>query len=88
MYPTGGHFARTKVRKRVGGGLHAGTNCERLHEYSAKKLSPEDRIFPICYSMARTTIRRIWKRLDVILTPMISGVIHQPMRVGTGFLWR
>jgi len=44
--------------------------AKRLHEYiQQKKLSPEDRIFPICYSTARAAIRRIGNRLGVVLTP-------------------
>jgi len=44
--------------------------AKRLHEYiQQKKLSPEDRVFPICYSTARAAIMRIGNRLRVVLTP-------------------
>ena len=44
--------------------------AKRLHDYIQKEnLSPEDRLFPICYSTARAAIRRIGERLNVSLTP-------------------
>jgi integrase/recombinase XerD len=44
--------------------------AKRLHDYiQQKNLSPEDRIFPICYSTARGTIRKTGQRLNVVLTP-------------------
>jgi integrase/recombinase XerD len=44
--------------------------ARRLHDYiKQENLSPEDRIFPICYSTARTLIRRLGARLNVVLTP-------------------
>lgn len=44
--------------------------AKRLHEYiQQENLSPEDLLFPICYSTARAAIRRIGKRLNVVLTP-------------------
>jgi integrase/recombinase XerD len=44
--------------------------AKRLHEYiQQKKLSPEDRVLPICYSTATAAIRRIGNRLRVVLAP-------------------
>ena len=44
--------------------------AKRLHDYiQQENLSPEDRLFPICYSTARAAIRRVGKRLNVVLTP-------------------
>ena len=44
--------------------------AKRLHEYiQQENLSPENLLFPICYSTARAAIRRIGKRLNVVLTP-------------------
>ena len=44
--------------------------AKRLHDYiKQENLSPEDRIFPICYSTARTLIRGLGARLNVVLTP-------------------
>ena len=43
--------------------------AKRIHDYiQQENLSPEDRLFPICYSTARA-IRRIANRLKVVLTP-------------------
>ena len=44
--------------------------AKRLHDYiQHESLSPEDRIFPICYSTARALIRRLGAKLNVVLTP-------------------
>jgi len=44
--------------------------AKRLHDYiQHESLSPEDRIFPICYSTARALIRRLGEKLNVVLTP-------------------
>jgi integrase/recombinase XerD len=44
--------------------------AKRLHDYiNQENLSPEDRIFPICYSTARVLIRKLGARLNVVLTP-------------------
>ena len=44
--------------------------AKRVHDYIQQKtLSPEDRLFPICYSTARAVIKKIGKRLNVVLTP-------------------
>ena len=44
--------------------------AKRLHDYiQQESLSPGDRIFPICYSTARTLIKQLGERLNVVLTP-------------------
>jgi integrase len=44
--------------------------AQRLRDYiKQEKLSPEDRVFPICYSTARTLIKRLGERMKVVLTP-------------------
>ena len=44
--------------------------AKRLHDYiQQESLSPEDRIFPICYSTARALIKKLGGRLKVILSP-------------------
>ena len=44
--------------------------AKRLHDYiKQESFSPEDQIFPICYSTARALIRRLGARLNVALTP-------------------
>lgn len=44
--------------------------AKRLHDYIQQEdLTPEDRIFPICYSTARALIRQLGRRLNVVLTP-------------------
>jgi len=44
--------------------------AKRVHDYIQQKtLSPDDRLFPICYSTARAVIKKIGKRLNVVLTP-------------------
>jgi len=44
--------------------------AKRLHDYiQQENLSPEDRIFPICYSTARSLIKQLGGRLNVVLTP-------------------
>ncbi len=44
--------------------------ANRLHDYiQQENLSPEDRIFPICYSTARALIKSLGGRLNVVLTP-------------------
>jgi integrase len=44
--------------------------AKRLHDYiQQENLSPEDRIFPICYSTARSLIKSLGGRLNVVLTP-------------------
>jgi integrase/recombinase XerD len=44
--------------------------AKRVHDYIQQKpLSPNDRLFPICYSTARAVIKKIGKRLNVVLTP-------------------
>jgi len=44
--------------------------AKRLHDYiQQENLTPQDRIFPICYSTARALIRQLGGRLNVILTP-------------------
>lgn len=43
---------------------------KRLQDYiKQENLSPEDRIFPICYSTARTLIRKLGPKLNMVLTP-------------------
>jgi len=44
--------------------------AKRVHDYIQQKtLSPDDRLFPICYSTARAVIKKIGKHLNVVLTP-------------------
>jgi integrase len=44
--------------------------AKRLHDYiQQENLTPQDRIFPICYSTARALVRQLGGRLNVILTP-------------------
>ena len=44
--------------------------ARRLGEYiQQRNLSPEDRVFPICYSTARGLIKKLAAGLDVVLTP-------------------
>jgi integrase/recombinase XerD len=44
--------------------------AKRLHDYiQGESLKPEDRIFPIYYSTARTMIKKLGGRLNVVLTP-------------------
>ena len=44
--------------------------AKRMHDYiKQENLSPEDRIFPICYSTSRALIRKLGARLNVVLTP-------------------
>jgi len=44
--------------------------AKRVHDYIQQEgLSPEDRLFPICYSTARAMIKKIGNRLKVVLTP-------------------
>jgi integrase len=44
--------------------------AKRLVEYINKEnLSSEDRIFPICYSTARSLIRRSGEKLNIKITP-------------------
>jgi integrase/recombinase XerD len=44
--------------------------AKRLKEYvKDKNLSAEDRLFPICYSTARTFIRKLGKRLNLTISP-------------------
>ena len=44
--------------------------AKRLHDYIQQEdLAPGDRIFPICYSTARTLIKQLGSRLNVVLTP-------------------
>jgi integrase/recombinase XerD len=44
--------------------------ARRLGEYiQQRNLSPEDRVFPICYSTARALIKKVAGGLDVVLTP-------------------
>lgn len=44
--------------------------ANRLKEYvKDKNLSAEDRLFPICYSTARTFIRKLGKRLNLSIAP-------------------
>jgi integrase len=44
--------------------------AKRLHDYIQQEdLTPEDRIFPICYSTARTLVKQLGRRLNVVLTP-------------------
>jgi len=43
---------------------------KRLHDYiKQENLSPEDQIFPICYSPARALIRKLGVRLNIVITP-------------------
>jgi integrase/recombinase XerD len=43
---------------------------KRLSEYiSTKKLSPEQRVFPICYSAARSLIKKLGRKLNLQITP-------------------
>src|SRR4030043_1863395 len=44
--------------------------AKRLHDYiQQENLSPDDRLFPICYSTARALIKNLGGRLNVVLTP-------------------
>jgi integrase len=44
--------------------------ARRLYEYiQQKSLSPEDPIFPICYSTARALIKKLAGGMNVVLTP-------------------
>jgi integrase/recombinase XerD len=44
--------------------------ARRLSEYiQQRNLSPEDRIFPICYSTARALLKKLAGGLNVVLTP-------------------
>ena len=44
--------------------------AKRLRDYvKDKNLCPEDRIFPICYSTARTFIRKLGKELNLVISP-------------------
>lgn len=44
--------------------------ARRLYDYiQQKSLSPEDSIFPICYSTARALIKKLAAGLKVVLTP-------------------
>jgi integrase/recombinase XerD len=44
--------------------------AKRLHDYIQQEdLTPEERIFPICYSTAKALIKDLGGRLNVILTP-------------------
>jgi len=44
--------------------------AKRLHDYiQHENLTPGDRLFPICYSTARTLIKEFGGRLNVVLTP-------------------
>lgn len=44
--------------------------AKRLVSYcNIKKLSPEDRIFPICYSTARSLVKRYGQKLNIEISP-------------------
>ena len=44
--------------------------ANRLYEYIHKKnLSPDDSLFPICYSTARLLIMKLAKRVNIEMTP-------------------
>ena len=44
--------------------------AKRLRDYvKDKNLSPEDRVFPICYSTARTFIRKSGRKLNLAISP-------------------
>jgi integrase len=44
--------------------------AKRLREYLKDiNLSPEDRVFPICYSTARTFIKKLGKKLNLAISP-------------------
>jgi integrase/recombinase XerD len=44
--------------------------AKRLEEYlNHQALSPGDRLFPICYSTARSLVRRYGEKLNVRLSP-------------------
>jgi integrase len=44
--------------------------ASRVSDYiQQKSISPEDRVFPICYSTARGLIKKLAARLSVVLTP-------------------
>ncbi len=44
--------------------------ARRLNEYiQQRNFSPEDRVFPICYSTARAAIKKLAGGLNVVLTP-------------------
>ncbi|NMC75469.1 MAG: site-specific integrase, partial [Geobacteraceae bacterium] len=44
--------------------------ARRLREYSALKgLSPDARIFPVCYSTARTFMRKLRAKLSITISP-------------------
>jgi integrase/recombinase XerD len=44
--------------------------AKRLREYlKDRNLAPEDRVFPICYSTARTFIRKLGQKLNLVISP-------------------
>lgn len=44
--------------------------AKRLSDFiKSKNLSPEEHIFPVCYSTARTFIRKLGAKLNVVLSP-------------------
>ncbi len=44
--------------------------AKRLHDYIQEEdLTPEDRIFPICYPTARALTKHLGGRFNVVLTP-------------------
>ena len=44
--------------------------AKRLHNYiQQENLSPDDRVFPICYSTARALIKKLGEGFKVVLTP-------------------
>ena len=63
--------------------------AKRVHDCIQQEgLSPEDRLFPICYSTARAVIKKIGDRLKVVLTRMIFAGTRRPMRLATGCRWK
>jgi len=44
--------------------------AKRLRDYiQQENFTPDDRIFPICYSTARTLVKELGRRFNVVLTP-------------------
>jgi integrase/recombinase XerD len=44
--------------------------AKRLRDYMKDtNLSPDDRVFPICYSTARTFIRKLGQKLNLVISP-------------------
>ncbi len=57
--------------------------AKRLHDYIQQEdLTPGDRVFPVCYSKARSLIKNLGGRLNVLLTP------HDPWRYSATYASR